>query len=161
MSNSISHIKKRQRWHKIFLAVAGICAIGAAALLVNVKSINNTDESFTRFTRDMDAGAVRKIVISPNRDSGNAQVTLAGGKHYTVEMPVTNLDAANSFAKSGVEVAFDAQMFDHEKAISMGLMLLVLLSIAVAVSQPVPFNLPFRRKRRDTNVRFADVAGAD
>ena len=161
MSNSISHIKKRQRWHKIFLAVAGICAIGAAALLVNVKSINNTDESFTRFTRDMDAGAVRKIVISPNRDSGNAQVTLAGGKHYTVEMPVTNLDAANSFAQSGVEVAFDPQMFDHEKAISMGLTLLVLLSIAVAVSQPVPFNLPFRRKRKDTDVRFADVAGAD
>ena len=160
MSNNISHIKKRQRWHKIFLAVAGICVIGAAALLVNIKSINNADESFTRFTRDMDAGAIKKIVISPNRDSGNAQVTLADGKRYTVEMPVTSLDAANSFAESGIEVAFDTQMFDHEKAISMGLTLLVLLSIALLVSQPVPFNLPFRRTRKDTDVRFADVAGA-
>ena len=161
MSNSISHIKKRQRLHRILLAIAGICAICAVALLVSFKSMNNVDESFTRFTRDLDIGLIKKIIISPNQDSGTAQVALADGKHYTVEMPVTSLDAANSFAKKGVEVAFDAQIFDREKVISIGLTLAVLLSIAFALTQPAPFNLPFRRKLKDTNVRFADVAGAD
>ncbi len=161
MSNSISHIKKRQRLHRIFLIIAGICAIGAVALLLNFKSMNNVDESFTRFTRDLDIGLIKKIIISPNQDSGTAQVALADGKHYTVEMPMTSLDAANSFAKKGVEVAFDAQIFDREKVISIGLTLVVLLSIAFALTQPAPFNLPFRRKLKDTNVRFADVAGAD
>lgn len=161
MSNSISHIKKRQRLHRILLVIAGICAISAVALLLNFKSTNNVDESFTRFTRDLDIGLIKKIVISPNQDSGTAHVALADGKHYTVEMPVTSLDAANSFAKKGVEVAFDAQIFDREKVISIGLTLVVLLSIAFALTQPAPFNLPFRRKLKDTNVRFADVAGAD
>ena len=161
MSNSISHIKKRQRLHRILLVIAGICAISAVALLLNFKSTNNVDESFTRFTRDLDIGLIKKIVISPNQDSGTAHVALADGKHYTVEMPVTSLDAANSFAKKGVEVAFDAQIFDREKVISIGLTLVVLLSIAFALTQPAPFNLPFRRKLKDTNVRFADVAGAE
>jgi cell division protease FtsH len=161
MSNSISTIKKRQRLRKFFLIAAGVCAIGAGIALASFKNINNVDQNFTQFTHDLDVGSVKKITISPNRDSGNAQVTLADGKRYTVEMPVTDLDAASSFAKKGVEVEFNAQAFDYEKIMSLVLTLVVLLSIGFLVSQPVPFNLPFRRKMKDTNVRFADVAGAD
>jgi cell division protease FtsH len=161
MSNSISNIKRRQRLRKIFLITAGACAIGAGVLLANFKSLHNVDQSFSQFTQDLQTGAVKKIVISPNIDSGNAQVTLADGKRYTVEMPVTNLEAANGLAKKGVEVAFNAPSFDYEKLISIALMMVVLLSVGFVISQPAPFNLPFRKKLKNTNIRFADVAGAE
>jgi cell division protease FtsH len=161
MSNSISNIKRRQRLRKFFMLAVGVCAIGAAAVLVNVKNTKNVDQSFTQFSHDVDTGAVKKITISPSHDSGNAQVLLKDGKHYTVEMPVTDLGAANNFAKKGVEVEFNTQLFDYEKIVSLLVMLTVLGAIGFLVSQPVPLNLPFRKKRQDTKVRFADVAGAD
>ncbi|HJW55072.1 MAG TPA: AAA family ATPase [Burkholderiaceae bacterium] len=161
MSTSISKIQKRQRLRKMLMAAAMVCIVGAGALLVNFNSTRHINQSFTQFTSDLDAGLVKKITVLPSRDSGNAQVALKDGRHYGVEMPVMNLEAASGFSKKGVEVEFDAPMFDHEKAISMLLMLVLLGGVGFVVSQPVAFDLPFSRKRRDTNVRFSDVAGAD
>ncbi|HEX2531489.1 MAG TPA: AAA family ATPase [Burkholderiaceae bacterium] len=161
MSVSISKIQKRRRLRKIFMTVASVCAIGAVALLINFQATNHTGATFTQLTADVDAGRVGKISISPKRDTGSAQVMLKDGKQYTVLLPVMNADAAGAFARKGVDVEFDARLFDYEQVVSIALLLVALLAIGFVVSQPVAFSLPFSRKRRDTQVRFADVAGAD
>src|SRR6185312_4099928 len=160
MSQNISGIQRRQRMRKMLLLAAGICAIIGGIVLANFKSIHNVDRSFTALTQDIEAGAVKKITLSPGREGSNADVLLKNGKSYSVEMPPADIEAANAYAKRGTEVEFATQWFDYEKAGSMALMLILLASAVFVVSQPVPLNLPFR-KRKDTRVRFADVAGAD
>lgn len=161
MSNSISKIQKRQRLRKILIATTTVFALVAAAALINFKTANDSTQSFTQFTSDLDGGQVSKIKVSPTRDSGNAQVELKNGRQYQVEMPTMNLEGASSFTKKGVDVVFDAQLFDYKNLISMALLLVVLLGVGYIASQPVAFRLPFGKKRNDTNVRFSDVAGAD
>lgn len=160
MSQNISGIQRRQRMRKMLLLAAGICAVIGGIVLANFKNIHNVDRSFTAFTQDIEAGAVKQITISPGREGSNADVLLKNGKSYSVEMPPADIEAANAYAKRGTEVEFATQWFDYEKAGSMALMLILLASAVFVISQPVPLNLPFR-KRKDTRVRFADVAGAD
>jgi cell division protease FtsH len=161
MSISISKIQKRQRVRKLLLIAAAVCTLTAGALLANVKINNTVDRSFAHFTSDVEAGKVSKIKVAPGHDSGSAQVVLKDRHEYNVELPAMNLDAASGYAKKGIDVEFDTQIFDADKAASLGLLLVMLFGVGFVASRPVPFSLPFANKRRDTNVRFTDVAGAD
>jgi cell division protease FtsH len=161
MSTSISKIQKRQRVRKLLMILAATCTLAAGALLAEFKANNTVNQSFAHFTSDVEAGKVGKIKVAPGHDSGSAQIVLKNNHEYTVELPAMNLDAASGYAKKGIDVEFDTQFFDTEKAVSAGLMLIMLFGVVFVVSRPVPFGLPFANKRRDTNVRFTDVAGAD
>jgi cell division protease FtsH len=161
MSTSISKIQKRQRVRKLLMILAATCTLAAGALLAEFKANNTVNQSFAHFTSDVEAGKVGKIKVAPGHDSGSAQIVLKNNREYTVELPAMNLDAASGYAKKGIDVEFDTQFFDTEKAVSAGLMLIMLFGVVFVVSRPVPFGLPFANKRRDTNVRFTDVAGAD
>ncbi|HYD82045.1 MAG TPA: AAA family ATPase [Paucimonas sp.] len=161
MSISISKIQRRQRMRKLLAAAAILCTLGAGALLASFKANNTVNQSFTHFANDVETGKVKQIRIAPGHDSGNAQVVLKDRREYSVELPAMDLAAANGYTRKGIDVAFDARLFNVEQAISIGLILVVLLGVGFFASRPVPFSLPFANKRRDTNVRFADVAGAD
>jgi cell division protease FtsH len=163
MSTSISNIQKRQRVRKLLMILAATCALAAGVLLAEFKANNTVNQSFAHFTSDVEAGKVGKIKVAPGHDSGggSAQIVLKNHREYTVELPAMNLDAASGYAKKDIDVEFDTQFFDTEKAISAGLMLVMLFGVIFVVSRPVPFGLPFANRRRDTNVRFTDVAGAD
>jgi cell division protease FtsH len=104
---------------------------------------------------------VKKVRIAPNRDTGRAEVVLQSGLRYHVQLPQTNMEAADSFSKKGVEVEFDRRLFDLESMLPMLLFCAVLAVVGLIISQPEPLRLPFRKKHRDTKVRFADVAGAE
>jgi cell division protease FtsH len=161
MSNSISRIKKRQQLRRMMMVAAGVCVIGAGWLFVDFDHLRNPHQSFTTFNSDVEAGNVKKINILPRHEGGNASVELINGNRYTVEMPLVNLEAANDLMKKGIDVEFDAQGIDYEKVASMVLMLAVLLYIGLFAAQPVAWSWPFRKKPKDTGIRFADVAGAE
>jgi cell division protease FtsH len=159
MSHSISSIQRRHKRRNTLLLVVAACLIGGLAL-IGFKNFQSTDKSFTAFTQDVDAGLVKKITVTSGRDSGDAEVLTTEGAIYRVEMPSADTEAANAYAKKGIEVKFETEAFDIGKAVSIALMLSLIVGAIFFMSQPVPFQLPFS-KRKDTRVRFADVAGAD
>lgn len=160
-SSSISGIKRRQFWRKILIAVAATGIIGAGAGFITYKNVSQVSQSFSHFSADLDAGRVGQVRIMPERDSGRAQVTLKEGGHYTVQLPATTLEAADKFAKNGVDVAFDARAFNFESLLPILILLGALGLIVMVVSRPEPLRLPFSKKKSSTQVRFADVAGAE
>jgi cell division protease FtsH len=161
MSISISSIQKRRRIRKLLLAAAVLCVLAAGGLLAAFKLNNTASRSFAQFSSDVDTGKVAALRIAPGQNSGSAQVMLKDRREYAVELPALNVDAAANYAKKGIDVEFDTQIFDAEKAASLGLMLVLLFGAAFVASRPTPMGLPFTGRRRDTNVRFSDVAGAD
>jgi cell division protease FtsH len=160
MSN-ISGIKRRQFWRKILIALAAVVVIGAGGGLFAYQKINHTHASFSQFSADLNGDRIGKVQIAPNRDSGRAQVTLKDGAQYSVQLPMTDLDAAKSFAERGIEVEFDARAINFESLLPMVVFIAALCLIGMVISRPEPLRLPFGKKRRDTQVRFADVAGAE
>ncbi len=161
MSNSISGIKRRQFWRKITLALAALGILGAGIGLFAYQQVNNVTHTFSRFTGDLDAGRVGTIRIAPNRDSGKADVVLKDGRRYNVQLPVTDLEAASSFTKKGANVEIDPRAVNIDSLLPMILFLAMLGLIGVVMSRPEPLTMLFRKKKQETRVRFADVAGAE
>lgn len=161
MADSISGIKKRQFWRKLLLALAAFGIIAAGAGFIAYQQMNQVTHTFSRFTTDLEAGKVGTIRIAPNRDSGKAEVMLKEGGRYSVQLPVTDLEAANSFIRQGAAVEIDPRAVNLDSLLPMILMLSVLGLVGLVVSRPEPLALPFKKKKQVTEVRFADVAGAE
>ncbi len=161
MSNSISAIKKRQFWRKVIIVLAAFVILGAGAGFFAYQQINQVTHTFSRFSSDLEAGKVGTIRIAPHRDSGKAQVELKDGGRYSVQLPVTDLAAANGFTKKGANVEIDPRAVNIDSLLPMILFLAVLGLIGVVMSRPEPLTLLLKKKKRETQVRFADVAGAE
>ncbi|MBI1891502.1 MAG: ATP-dependent zinc metalloprotease FtsH [Burkholderiales bacterium] len=161
MSNSISSLKRRQFWRKILVALAVLAILGTGGGYYAYQKLNDVSQTFSYFNNDLEQGKVKKIRIAPQRDTGRAQVLLQDGSRYHVQLPQMNLEAADDFAKQGVEVEFDHRLFDMQAMIPMFLLIAILAAAGLIISQPAPMRLPFRKKAADTKVRFADVAGAE
>lgn len=161
MSNSISSIRRRQFRRKLFLAFTAIVLAACAGAFFVWQNANDVGQSFSHFSSDLDAGRIKQMRIAPGRDNGKAEVVLKDGRHYNVQLPTPNLEAAGKLNEKGIEVEFDHRLFDPMAFLPMLLTFGVLGLIALFVSQPGPMRLPFQKKRHDTQVRFADVAGAE
>ncbi|RJG02797.1 ATP-dependent metallopeptidase FtsH/Yme1/Tma family protein [Noviherbaspirillum sedimenti] len=161
MSSSISGIKRRQFWRKVLIALVSLGLIGGIAAYFTFQQSRQLTQTYSQFAGDLDAGKVGTVSIAPNRDSGKAQVTLKDGKHYTVQLPSMDVNAANNFTAKGANVEIDPRAFNLDTMLPMLVMLAVLGLFGLVASRPEPLALPFRKKQRETQVRFADVAGAE
>jgi cell division protease FtsH len=161
MSSSISSIKRRQFWRKILIALVSVGIIGGAAAYFTYHHNHHVTQTYSQFAGDLDAGKVGTVRIAPNRDSGKAEVTLKDGHRYTVELPGMDVDAANHFTAKGANVEIDPHAINLDTMLPMLVLLGVLGLFGLVASRPEPLALPFRKKQRETQVRFADVAGAE
>jgi cell division protease FtsH len=161
MSSSISSIKRRQFWRKILIALISIGILGGAAAYFAYQQNHRVTQTYSQFAGDLDAGKVGTVRIAPNRDSGKAQVTLKDGHRYLVELPTMDVDAANRFTAKGANVEIDPHAINLDTMLPMLVLLGVLGLFGLVASRPEPLALPFRKKQRETQVRFADVAGAE
>jgi len=161
MSSSISGIKRHQFWRKVLVALAGLGLIGGIAAYFTYQNSRQLTQTYSHFAGDLDAGKVGTVSIAPNRDSGKAQVMLKDGKHYTVQLPAMDVNAANNFTAKGANVEIDPRAINLDTLLPMLVMLAVLGLFGLVASRPEPLALPFLKKKRETQVRFADVAGAE
>lgn len=161
MSSSISGIKRHQFWRKILIALISVGIIGGIATYFTYTHNNRVTQTYSQFAGDLDAGKVDTVSIAPNRESGKAQVTLKDGARYTVELPVMDAEAANRFTAKGANVEIDPRAINLDTMLPMLVLLGVLGLFGLVASRPEPLALPFRKKQRETQVRFADVAGAE
>lgn len=161
MSSSISGIKRHQFWRKILIALISVGIIGGIAAYFTYTQSNRVTQTYSQFAGDLDAGKVDTVSIAPNRESGKAQVTLKDGARYTVELPVMDAEAANRFTAKGANVEIDPRAINLDTMLPMLVLLGVLGLFGLVASRPEPLALPFRKKQRETQVRFADVAGAE
>ncbi|HCY63945.1 MAG TPA: hypothetical protein DHV59_14175 [Oxalobacteraceae bacterium] len=161
MSSSISGIKRHQFWRKILIALISVGIIGGIATYFTYTHNNRVTQTYSQFAGDLDAGKVDTVSIAPSRESGKAQVTLKDGARYTVELPVMDAEAANRFTAKGANVEIDPRAINLDTMLPMLVLLGVLGLFGLVASRPEPLALPFRKKQRETQVRFADVAGAE
>ncbi len=161
MSSNISGIKRRQFWRKVLTALVSIAIIGGIAAYFTVQQSRQVTQTYSRFAGDLDAGKVGTVSIAPNRDSGKAQVTLQDGSRYTVQLPAMDLEAANRFTAKGANVEIDPRAINLDTMLPMLVLLGVLGLFGLVASRPEPLALPFLKKKRTTQVSFADVAGAE
>ncbi len=161
MSSNISGIKRRQFWRKMLIALVSIGLIGGIAAYFAVQQSQQVTQTYSRFAGDLDAGKVGTVSIAPNRDSGKAQVTLKDGGRYTVQLPAMDLEAANGFTAKGANVEIDPRAINLDTMLPILVLLGVLGLFGLVASRPEPLALPFLKKKRSTQVSFADVAGAE
>ncbi|QAU32928.1 FtsH/Yme1/Tma family ATP-dependent metallopeptidase [Janthinobacterium sp. 17J80-10] len=161
MSSSISSIKRRQFWRKVLIAFASLALVGAIAAYFGFQHTHHVTQTYSSFASDLDAGKVGTVTIAPNRDSGKAEVRLKDGKRYTVELPTMDVEAANRFTAKGANVEIDRRAINLETMLPMLVLLAVLGLFGLVASRPEPLALPFLKKKRATEVSFADVAGAE
>lgn len=161
MSSSISGIKRRQFWRKVLIALASLGLVGVVAAYFSFQHSRNVTQTYSSFAGDLDAGKVGTVTIAPNRDSGKAEVTLKDGKRYTVELPAMDVEAANRFTAKGANVEIDPSAIKLDTMLPMLVLLAVLGLFGLVASRPEPLALPFLKKKRSTQVSFADVAGAE
>lgn len=161
MSNSISSIRRRQFRRKLFLALSAFIIVACTGAFFVWQNANDIERNFSHFSSDLDAGRVKQMQIASGREHGKADVVLKDGQRYKVQLPAPNLDAAAHLSAQGVELKFDGRFFDPLTLLPMLLTFAAIGLIVLFISQPGPLRLPFQKKRRDTQIRFADVAGAE
>ncbi|TCS32755.1 cell division protease FtsH [Paucimonas lemoignei] len=161
MTSSISSIKRRQFWRKILIALISVGVIGGAAAYFTYKQNHRITQTYSYFAADLEAGKIGTVRIAPNRDSGKADVTLKDGGRYIVELPSMDVDAANRFTAKGANVEIDPHAINLDTMLPMIVLLAVLGLFGLIASRPEPLALPFRKKQRQSQVCFADVAGAE
>lgn len=161
MSSSISSIKRRQFWRKILIALISVGVLGGATAYFTYHQSHRIVQSYSHFAGDLDAGKVGTVRIAPNRDSGKAEVKLKDGGRYIVELPAMDVEAANRFTAKGANVEIDPHAVNLDTMLPMIVLLAVLGLFGLVASRPEPLALPFRKKQRQSQVCFADVAGAE
>lgn len=159
-NNSISQIKRRQFWRKILVALAVVGIIGAIGGFFTYQQATQVTQSYSHFSGDLNNGKIATVRIAPNRDSGKAQVELKDGGRYQVQLPVTDVNAADSFTAKGANVEIDPRAVNLDSLLPVLVLLTVLGLVGLIASRPEPLSL-FKKKQADTQVRFADVAGAE